>query len=198
MKSNKQNQFINPANSKIKIHILQPWTIATKSFQLPFIHHSANNLKFSCRMNSFTYNLARVLKSCKRLLRYLIYSTCLFQLAHNLAKSFKITCKQIHLGTRLRRYKLGQFNNNLISRWQRYNIKINLKDNFVNLTADLRGKVSVKGWLRPWLWLWKRNQMQVHTNKCQTISRRNDSRLRKEKAIISHISLRDFTDEAIF
>ena len=50
-------------------------------------------------------------------------------------------------------------------------------------------KRAVKIW--SWQWLWKVNQMQIHKNKYQMICRRNDSKLWKEKAIISHRFLRD-------
>lgn len=41
-------------------------------------------------LNPYTYILARVLKSCKRTLRYVLYNSGLCELSHNLAKSFNI------------------------------------------------------------------------------------------------------------
>ena len=59
------------------------------------------------------------------------------------------------------------------------NVVINFKQVAMNLTADLFDKVFGKGKLRtwPWLWLRKRNQMQIHRSKYSTRCRRNDSKL---------------------
>ena len=50
--------------------------------------------------------------------------------------------------------------------------------------SDLFSKRPLR--LCPWLWLWKRNQMQIHSNRYQVICMRKHSMLRKLKLIISH------------
>ena len=97
-------RYRNPLISNIQIHILQLWTIAKKNFMshvagfldLLLIKVSVKNLKHCWRTNSFTYVSARVLKSCKRPSKYLIYNGCLCEFTHNLAISFRITYKKNH------------------------------------------------------------------------------------------------------
>ena len=106
---------------------------ALRLLEPSLIRKSSNNLKLCWRTNSFNYILARVLKSCKRPLRYLIYNRCLYKFTHNLAKFFKITYKKSFFrkiggsslqnllketsftGTSFGKYELRQLSHNFIS-----------------------------------------------------------------------------------
>ena len=133
LKSSKQRAICDP------YHIKHPnpystVTIVAKRFMshvtgfvdLLLIKNSANNLKCFGRTNSLTNPLVRVLKSCKRPIRYLTYNTCLCEFTH------KIICEKIifskvvgsrqiwsklnsFIGTSLGKFELGLFNYNFIS-----------------------------------------------------------------------------------
>ena len=83
--------------------ILQAWTIVAQSFKSnvarfldPWLmKHSVKNLTLCWRTNYFTCIFARVLKTCKKPLRYLVYNRCLCEFNYNLAENSKITCKII-------------------------------------------------------------------------------------------------------
>ena len=91
-------QFKNYVTWNIQIHALQPWTIVSKCcmshltgfMDLLLIKDSAGNLKHCWRTNSTTYVKRRILKKCKRPLRYLIHS-CLSLDARLLLILFKHT-----------------------------------------------------------------------------------------------------------
>ena len=133
LKSSKQRAICDP------YHIKHPnpysaVTIVAKRFMshvtgfvdLLLIKNSANKLKCFWRTNSLTNPLVRVLKSCKRPIRYLTYNTCLCEFTH------KIICEKIifskvvgsrqiwsklnsFIGSSLGKFKLGLFNYNFIS-----------------------------------------------------------------------------------
>ena len=95
----------NKKKTEVNLHIVPHLTsnaAAAKRFvshvegflDLPLIKDSVNNLYLCWRTSSFTYFFARVLKSCKKTLRYLIYNRCLLKFTQNSAK-FLTTAKKI-------------------------------------------------------------------------------------------------------